>query len=67
MKSAEIRWIPREINQILLWNLADFMKSGNMSFWVITKYRSFLWKTKNQSSWNLEILFKNVHEIYFYI
>ena len=39
-----------------VWNPPDFMKSiksagfhmksGNMSFWVITKYRSFFWKAK---------------------
>ena len=48
--SHEICWISHEICQIawnpldFMWNLPDFM---NMSFWVITKYRSFFWKTKN--------------------
>ena len=51
------RWMSWNPHEICMWNPLDFMKSVNMSFCVITKYRSFFRKT-NQLN-----VFLHTHDI----
>ena len=56
MKSARFYLKSTGFHVKSTWNPPDFM---NVSFWVITKYRSFFQKTKHRCYYSWQLVFRN--------